>query len=261
MSSFTGQHHKCSVVMLQHTSVSPDSRTVIVVGDNPDGLLSDSQTGKVNILFSSSLWGFLFAIDAHAQQSNGGKHVTSILLEHVLVTTPSYITNTQGKPGVLWSTKGGLVTNVHGELKSYGPNQNLYQLIDRDSVEIVGDCNFEGPLRLFICISMASRWSIFCDREPRYDLPPMGYSKSGVLTSSSKGAHWCYSLPPLHFWWAFHGYGWACRLCACVWHQAGLCKVSRNWSLWWSGRHFFQPWFWSSVCGSCGPHLWQPSWV
>ncbi|CAM6037453.1 unnamed protein product [Sphagnum compactum] len=32
---------------VNHTSVSPDSKTVIVVGDNPDGLLSDSQTGKV----------------------------------------------------------------------------------------------------------------------------------------------------------------------------------------------------------------------
>jgi WD40 repeat protein len=29
----------------------------------------------------------------------------------------------------LWSTKGGLVTDVHGELKSYGPpNVSLLQL-------------------------------------------------------------------------------------------------------------------------------------
>ena len=32
---------------VQHTSVSPDSKTVIVVGDNADGLLADSQSGKV----------------------------------------------------------------------------------------------------------------------------------------------------------------------------------------------------------------------
>ncbi|CAK9233319.1 unnamed protein product [Sphagnum jensenii] len=32
---------------VNHTSVSPDGKVVIVVGDNPDGLLSDSQTGKV----------------------------------------------------------------------------------------------------------------------------------------------------------------------------------------------------------------------
>ncbi|CAM6010132.1 unnamed protein product [Sphagnum balticum] len=31
---------------VNHTSVSPDGKMVIVVGDNPDGLLSDSQTGK-----------------------------------------------------------------------------------------------------------------------------------------------------------------------------------------------------------------------
>lgn len=32
---------------VNHTSVSPDSKTVIVVGDNADGLLADSQSGKV----------------------------------------------------------------------------------------------------------------------------------------------------------------------------------------------------------------------
>lgn len=32
---------------VQHTSVSPDSKSVIVVGDNADGLLADSQSGKV----------------------------------------------------------------------------------------------------------------------------------------------------------------------------------------------------------------------
>ncbi len=41
--------------MVQHTSVSPDSKAVIVVGDNADGLLSDTQTGKVNIPFCSIL--------------------------------------------------------------------------------------------------------------------------------------------------------------------------------------------------------------
>lgn len=37
----------CRVLWVQHTSVSPDSKTVIVVGDNADGLLADSQSGKV----------------------------------------------------------------------------------------------------------------------------------------------------------------------------------------------------------------------
>ena len=32
---------------LQHTSLSPDGKLLAVVGDNPKGLLVDSQTGKV----------------------------------------------------------------------------------------------------------------------------------------------------------------------------------------------------------------------
>ncbi|CAK9192111.1 unnamed protein product [Sphagnum troendelagicum] len=32
---------------VNHTSVSPDSKTIVVVGDNSDGLLTDSQNGKV----------------------------------------------------------------------------------------------------------------------------------------------------------------------------------------------------------------------
>lgn len=36
--------------VVQHTSVSPDSKTVVVVGDNSDGLLADSQSGKVRKL-------------------------------------------------------------------------------------------------------------------------------------------------------------------------------------------------------------------
>jgi hypothetical protein len=33
---------------VQHTSISLDSKTMIVVGDNADGLFSDNQGGKVN---------------------------------------------------------------------------------------------------------------------------------------------------------------------------------------------------------------------
>jgi hypothetical protein len=33
---------------VQHTSINLDTKTMIVVGDNADGLLSDSQGGKVN---------------------------------------------------------------------------------------------------------------------------------------------------------------------------------------------------------------------
>lgn len=31
----------------QHTSLSPDGKLLVIVGDNPEGLLVDSQTGKV----------------------------------------------------------------------------------------------------------------------------------------------------------------------------------------------------------------------
>lgn len=31
----------------QHTSLSPDGKLLIIVGDNPDGMLVDSMSGKV----------------------------------------------------------------------------------------------------------------------------------------------------------------------------------------------------------------------
>lgn len=36
-----------SFCFLQHTSQSPDGKLLIIVGDNPEGLLVDSVTGKV----------------------------------------------------------------------------------------------------------------------------------------------------------------------------------------------------------------------
>lgn len=38
------------LIYLQHTSLSPDSKIITIVGDNPDGMLVDSQTGKVPTL-------------------------------------------------------------------------------------------------------------------------------------------------------------------------------------------------------------------
>ena len=32
---------------LQHTSLSPDGKLLVIVGDNPEGILVDAQTGKV----------------------------------------------------------------------------------------------------------------------------------------------------------------------------------------------------------------------
>lgn len=34
---------------LQHTSLSPDGKLLVIVGDNPEALLVDSQTGKVGM--------------------------------------------------------------------------------------------------------------------------------------------------------------------------------------------------------------------
>jgi hypothetical protein len=48
------------VLWVQHTSVSPDSKTVIVVGDNADGLLADSQSGKVKSSQARHLFVCLF---------------------------------------------------------------------------------------------------------------------------------------------------------------------------------------------------------
>lgn len=45
-------------MLLQHTSLSPDGKLLIIVGDNPEGMLVDSNSGKViiytfvNIFFS-----------------------------------------------------------------------------------------------------------------------------------------------------------------------------------------------------------------
>lgn len=37
----------CWCFCLQHTSLSPDGKQLVIVGDNPEGLLVDSQSGKV----------------------------------------------------------------------------------------------------------------------------------------------------------------------------------------------------------------------
>lgn len=40
--------------LMQHTSVSPDRRLIAIVGDHEDGLLVDSQSGKVKFLRNKS---------------------------------------------------------------------------------------------------------------------------------------------------------------------------------------------------------------
>ena len=41
----------CSLLM-QHTSLSPDRKVVVIVGDDPDGLLIDANSGKVPSLIN-----------------------------------------------------------------------------------------------------------------------------------------------------------------------------------------------------------------
>jgi hypothetical protein len=41
----------CSLSM-QHTSLSPDRKVVVIVGDDPDGLLIDANSGKVPSLIN-----------------------------------------------------------------------------------------------------------------------------------------------------------------------------------------------------------------
>lgn len=43
-----------SLVFLQHTSLSPDGKLVVIVGDDPEGLLVDSQRGEVQPTISLS---------------------------------------------------------------------------------------------------------------------------------------------------------------------------------------------------------------
>lgn len=48
--------HNVSAIFLQHSSLSPDGKLLIIVGDNPNGMLVDSKSGKV--LFLCVLYNF-----------------------------------------------------------------------------------------------------------------------------------------------------------------------------------------------------------
>lgn len=50
-----GQYFNASlfiILLLQHTSVSPDRRLIVVVGDHTDGLIVDSRNGTVRKFFA-----------------------------------------------------------------------------------------------------------------------------------------------------------------------------------------------------------------
>jgi hypothetical protein len=42
-------------LLLQHTSLSPDGKLVIIVGDDTDALLIDANSGKVSVLLQKSV--------------------------------------------------------------------------------------------------------------------------------------------------------------------------------------------------------------
>jgi hypothetical protein len=46
VSVFTGN------LLMQHTSLSPDRKVIVIVGDDPDGLLIDANSGKVPSLIN-----------------------------------------------------------------------------------------------------------------------------------------------------------------------------------------------------------------
>jgi hypothetical protein len=122
---------------------------------------------------------------------------TFVSIGNINTTPSSFVQGSKLPPGY----KRRISRSVGGLLESYGPyKQNPITTTYKNVVlKIAGHCNFEGPLRLFICISMAPRWLGFCDIEPRYNLLSVGHSKPCVLTSIFKGIHWCYSIPLLYF--------------------------------------------------------------
>lgn len=40
-----------TLIFMQHTSLSPDGKLLVIVGDDPEGMLVDSRTGKVYEFF------------------------------------------------------------------------------------------------------------------------------------------------------------------------------------------------------------------
>lgn len=48
--------YKMFALCMQHTSISPDGKLLIVVGDNPEGMLVDSNSGKVICYLPIKIW-------------------------------------------------------------------------------------------------------------------------------------------------------------------------------------------------------------
>ncbi len=111
---------------------------------------------------------------------------TFVSVGNIDTTPSSFVQGSKLPPGY----KRRISSSVDGLLESYGPYKQspITATYKKVVLKIAGHCNFEGSLRLFICISMAPRWLGFCDIEPRYNLLSVGHSKPCVLTSIYIGA-------------------------------------------------------------------------
>lgn len=59
--------------LMQHTSLSPDGKLLVIVGDNPEGILADAHTGKVKRkLFSPPLVYLFFFFFLLVRERGGG---------------------------------------------------------------------------------------------------------------------------------------------------------------------------------------------
>ena len=50
----------CFLSYVQHTSLSPDGKLLTIVGDSPDGMLVDSNSGKVLVYPGHQLYKYEF---------------------------------------------------------------------------------------------------------------------------------------------------------------------------------------------------------
>lgn len=99
--SFFDQGIWVLLYVVQHTSVSPDSKTVVVVGDNADGLLADSQSGKVCFkhLHASSLPSVVSTVtQLHVIGLFG---ILIYLLKYMVCTNFAGYSNFKGAPRLL----------------------------------------------------------------------------------------------------------------------------------------------------------------
>lgn len=127
------------VGILQHTSLSPDGKAIAIVGDNLDGMLVDSSTGKVPILLLPS--------DIYTTNTDiGNWRRLYTKLEDWLLTEENIV---------------NLINHLLGVLKS-------------DSFSFVDYWASKRTLGFLFCFRMASKWLHTCHREPGQDMSSVG---------------------------------------------------------------------------------------